>query len=153
MKQAKIPFTKEGYAKLGSNLEELQNRRIGAVERLQTAREMGDLSENGAYKAARFEMSDIDRNIRRVTSLLKNGIVKNSISGGTIGFGSKIVLEKGGVQISYLLVSKFESEPSENKLSMESPLGMALVGKKVGEEVEVIAPVGKMTYLVKKVSG
>lgn len=152
MKQAKIPFTKEGYAKLTTQLEQLQTQRIGAVERLQTAREMGDLSENGAYKAARFELSDIDRKIRRVSSLIKNGIVKNSKNNGTIGFGSKIVLEKDGNQINYLLVSKFESEPSEKKLSVESPLGMALIGKRVGEKVEVIAPVGKMTYLVKKIN-
>jgi len=149
----KIKFTSQGYTNLQSKLAELENQRVGAVERLQTAREMGDLSENGAYKVARFEVSDIDRNRRRLSFLIKNGVVEKAAKNGVVGFGNQVTLEKNGEEVTYLMVSKFESEPREKKLSIESPLGQALVGKRVGDEVRVVAPIGEISYRVKRVSG
>ncbi len=143
-----IYFTKEGYAKLEQDLSDLRAKREPTVLRLQAAREMGDLSENGAYKAARFELSDIDHNIRRISILLKNGEIKEAKHDGRIGFGNKVILEKEGQKIEYLMVGKHESDPRQYKLSVESPLGTALLGKQKGEIVTIVAPVGAMKYKV-----
>ena len=152
MHNAKIYFTKEGYAKLESDLAALRAKREPTVLRLQAAREMGDLSENGAYKAARFELSDIDRNIRRLTGLLKDAEVKPARHDGTIGFGNTVHLTKDNLKISFTLVSKFESDPLLSRLSTESPLGVALMGKRVGDTVTVNAPAGLMSYTVTEIN-
>lgn len=152
MDSAKIQFTKEGLAKLKSELAELGRKREPTVERLQVAREMGDLSENAAYKAARFELSDIDRNIRRLENLIKHAVVVDSTHSGTAGFGSRVVLAKDGREVEYQLVSKHESDPASRKLAMESPLGAAIMGKKAGEDILVRAPAGEMKYRIVKVS-
>lgn len=152
MDNAKIWFTKDGYDKLGQELQDLRTKREPTLLRLQAAREQGDLSENGAYKAARFELSDIDRNIRRLTYLLKAGEVKAPRNDGIIGFGSLVALERGGQKFTYQLVSKYESDPGQNKLSDESPLGQKLMGKRAGEDVTVTAPAGEMYYKIIKVA-
>lgn len=151
MHNTKIYFTKEGFTKLETDLAALRAKREPTVLRLQAAREMGDLSENGAYKAARFELSDIDRNIRRLTGLLKNAEVRPAKHDGTIGFGNVVYLTKDDLKISFTLVSKFESDPLLSRLSTESPLGEALIGKRVGETVTVNAPAGLMTYQIVKI--
>lgn len=152
MDKAKIPFTADGFAKIEHDLADLRAKREPTVLRLQAAREQGDLSENGAYKAARFELSDIDRNIRRLTYLLTMATVTPARHDGIIGFGNTVALEKDGKEITYLLVSKYESDPLKKKLSVESPLGMALMGKKVGNTIAIQAPAGTMTYSVVKIS-
>lgn len=152
MNNAKIWFTKEGYEKLKTELEALRVKREPTVIRLQAAREQGDLSENGAYKAARFELSDIDHNIRRVTQLLKDGTVREARQDGRVGFGNTVVLKKDEKEITYILVSKYESDPIEKKLSVESPLGQAIIGKEVGETIKASAPMGEMVYKILKIS-
>lgn len=151
IKNAKILFTREGYAALEKELAEYRAKREPALVKLQAAREQGDLSENGAYKAARFELSDIDRQIRSLSYLIKYGQIQEAQHDGKIGFGNTVTLEKDGKQIVYLLVSKYESDPLKNKLSVESPLGQALMGRKVGESITVQAPVGKLIYQVVKI--
>lgn len=146
MQQPKpIPFTAAGLAKLPAELEKLQKYREEVLVRLQRAREMGDLSENGAYKTARFELSDTDRNIRRLQHLLKYGVVVAAPADGSIGVGSRVTLVKeDGGTVSYEIVGTYEADPLQGKISLESPMGVALVGKKAGETVTVM---GK-TYMV-----
>ena len=151
MNNAKIAFTKQGYEKLEKELAALVVKREPTVLRLQAAREQGDLSENGAYKAARFELSDIDHNIRRVTHLLKDGVVQEARHDGRIGFGNRVTLDKDGTKIEYLIVGKHESDPMQKKLSVESPLGQALLGKGAGESVTITAPAGEITYKIVKI--
>lgn len=151
MKQPKIQFTKEGYQKLETDFNQLTAKRREVVIRLQTAREMGDLSENGAYKAARFELGSTDRELRRLGYLLKVGAITPKTGGDSIGFGSQVTVSHGENQQVFTLVSQYESDLSKQKLSTEGPLGNALLGKKVGESVTITAPTGKKTYLILKV--
>ena len=143
-----IPFTKEGLAKLEEEFKDLTDGRREILIRLQTAREMGDLSENGAYTAARFELGATDRRLRQLRYLLRFGEVIEGSSSGTIGFGNSVTLAYDGKQLTYTLVGKFESDPAEHKLSVDSPLGKSLMGKRMGEKVIVSAPAGTRTYSV-----
>jgi transcription elongation factor GreA len=143
-----IPFTKEGLAKLEEEFKALTDGRQEILIRLQTAREMGDLSENGAYTAARFELGATDRRLRQLRYLLRFGKVYEAKTSGTIGFGNSVTLAYDGKQLTYTLVGKFESDPAKHKLSVDSPLGKAIVGKRVGEKAVVSAPAGTRTYSV-----
>src|SRR3990172_5812632 len=143
-----IPFTKEGLAKLEEEFKALTDGRQEILIRLQTAREMGDLSENGAYTAARFELGATDRRLRQLRYLLRFGKVYEAKASGTIGFGNSVTLACDGKQLTYTLVGKFESNPAKHKLSVDSPLGKSLMGKRVGEKVVVSAPAGTRTYSV-----
>lgn len=148
MNISRIRLTQEGYDTAKRDLEVLLNKRKGAVVNLQTAREMGDLSENGAYKAARFELSGIDREIRRLKFLLRVGIVREVTNKGYIDFGSVVTLDDGKNKITFTLVSGYESNPAENKLSLTSPIGKAVMGKRIGDTVTVHAPAGAKTYKI-----
>lgn len=143
-----IQFTKEGYQKVKDDLSYLNLKRPHAVTSLRLAREMGDLSENGAYKAARFELSGIDREIRRCTYLLRFGEIAERSSLNEIGFGHEVTLDDGHKKITFLLVDKYEASPKEHKLSIASPIGKAIVGKWVGDTVTVSAPKGYTNYTI-----
>ncbi len=146
-----ISFTKEGYDKLVNDLEKLKKEREEVVIRLRTAREMGDLSENGAYKAARFELSSTDRQIRRINYLLQSGEVVEKNTSGKIGFGSKVTIQSSKATLSFILVDKFESDPQKHMLSFQSPIGKAVLGKKEGDRIKVTTPNGVVEYNIVKV--
>lgn len=147
-KPQKIPFTEDGYRKLEKNKKDLLKERPEVVKRLQTAREMGDLSENGMYKAARFELGNIDRKLRELSHLLELGIVTESKDTGKVEFGCRVTLKSGAGEKTFTMVNEHESNPMEKKLSVKSPLGKKLIGKQVGEKVELTAPAGKTTYTI-----
>ena len=149
---ASIPLTQTGFNKAKTDYDVLQVKREEVLIRLQAAREMGDLSENGAYTAAKFELGSIDREIRRLGYLIKYGVVTSSATGNTIGFGNEITLEKDGKQMSFVLVSGYESNPVEKKLSEQSPFGKAVIGHKVGDTIVVVAPAGEISWKIVKVS-
>lgn len=133
-----IIFTEQGYSQLKEKLETLLVKRERVLIELQRAREQGDLSENGAYKAARFELGDTDRAIRTLQHHIKYGKVLQTPINGTIGVGSKVKLRRGdGKEFNYVIVGTFEADPMNGKISIESPMGMALMGKKVRDEVVV----------------
>lgn len=144
----RIQFTKEGLAKVKTDFERYTEKRKDAVIALRTAREMGDLSENGAYKAARFQLSDIDRELGRLRFLLRFADVVEIKKTGVIDFGCRVTLSDGNKEMTFLLVSGYESDPKQQKLSVFSPLGKAIVGKKTGDTVKVVAPVGERTYKI-----
>lgn len=141
-------FTKEGFEKIQKEFKELQDKRPKAVDELQRARELGDLSENGAYKAARFELSTIDAKIRRIERQLKTAKIIFPKTDGTIGIGNKVKLLKDEKEIEYSIVGDFEANPSQGKISINSPIGYALLGKKAKEEVVVSTPVGVTKYQI-----
>lgn len=143
-----IKFTREGYQKLEADWQTLTEKRKGTVVSLRTAREMGDLSENGAYKAARFELSDIDRRLRRLKFLLRFGQIAEVKNTGVVGFGSRVTLDDGQKQMTFTLVEGYESDPKQQKLSVFSPIGKAIVGKRAGDKVIVTAPAGQTTYTI-----
>lgn len=148
MPTPQIQFTRQGYEKIEKDFDDLQKRRKDAVIQLRTAREMGDLSENGAYKAARWELGGIDRQLRRLKYLLRFGKVTQTVNKGYIDFGSVVTLDDGKNKLTFTLVGGYESNPSEKKLSMESPIGKAVRGKRVGDKVTVHAPAGTITYSI-----
>lgn len=150
-KPKNIQFTKVGYEKMEKEFKTLTEERKKILVRLQTAREMGDLSENGAYTAARFELGKTDRRLRRLKYLLQYGKVVEAKHKGSIDFGSKVTLEKDKKQLTFTLVNKYESDPKKQQLSTDSPFGKAVLGKKSGDKVSVTAPAGNITYTIVKV--
>ncbi len=146
-----IYFTNQGIEKIKREYKELILKRKGAVSTLKRAREMGDLSENGLYKAARFELGNIDRTLRRLTHFINKGIIA-TIPKGKIGIGSKVTLLEKKDKKEFSIVGDFEANPSENKISHISPLGKGLLNKKVGVTIEIKTPGGKKTYEVVKIS-
>lgn len=147
-----IQLTKEKYAQSGKDKAKLQIERAEILIRLQKAREMGDLSENGAYTAAKSELRDTDRKLRHLERLLKWGLVVENKPNGKIQFNSKVTLDNGKNQPNYHLVSGFESDPLKGKLSVFSPLGKALMGKTTGEKITITAPKGEITYTITSVN-
>lgn len=146
-----IPFTQEAFQKMETKFADLTEERKQIVVRLQTAREMGDLSENGAYKYAKFELGNTDRELRRLTHLIRYGQITKSQNNGVVDFGSTVTLGEGKTVSSFTMVSAHESDPQKHKLSIDSPLGQAVMGKKVGDQITVSAPAGKTTYKLIKI--
>lgn len=150
----KIYLTKEGLAELKKEHEELSHtKRPDVLERVSQARNLGDLSENGEYIAAREELSFIDGRIEEIEILLKQvTIIDEKTSRGSgkkiVKLGSTITLKKDGKKELFTLVGEWEADPMEKKISHESPLGKALLGKQIGEKVEVEAPAGKILYTI-----
>ena len=154
-----IYLTKEGLSSLKKEYEALTlTKRPRAVERIAIARGLGDLSENSEYAAAREELSFIDGRIEELDSILNHAKVireakTNGKSGhGQIKLGSKVTLHIAGKKEIFTVVGEWEADPAERKISHESPLGKALLGKEVGEKVEVNAPAGKILYTIVAVS-
>lgn len=154
MQKKKLPkfqFTQEGYEKVEEEYAQLQKNRKGAVEELNIAREMGDRSENAAYKTARANLSRIDSRLRYLKMLLDRGEVVEKRADGVIGLGSKVELESRGKAFSYVLVGSHESDVFKGKLSASSPLGKALIGKNKGDKVIINTENGEIIYNINNV--
>lgn len=149
--QTKVQLTREGYNELKRELVEfVEVKRPAAVERLSNARSMGDLSENSDYHQAKESLEFIDGRIAELEAILQQAaIIKNS-SGkkNEVGFGTKVRVKANGSEHVFHIVGEWEADPAEKKISHESPLGMALLGKKIGDRVEVEAPAGQIEYTV-----
>lgn len=138
-KEPRIPVTQEGYEKLIEEKNVLQSRRPEAVDHLREARNMGDLSENGYYKASRQQLSFLDSRIRRVERLIRLAKIIEP---------TRVKLTDGTREYEYTIVGGFESDPAKKYISPASPLGRALIGKKSGDAVEVHTPSGIKTYTI-----
>ena len=154
MNNKKIFLTKDGLETLRKEHEELTKvKRPEVLLRVSQARDMGDLSENAEYTAAREELSFIDGRIDELeellkhTSIIQQGAGKTGVKSG-IKLGSKVTLHNGSKKDMYVIVGEWEADPASKKISHESPLGKALIGKIVGDKVEVEAPAGKILYTV-----
>lgn len=130
-----IYFTPQGLEEKKNEYEKLLLSRPDAVKELSKAREMGDLSENGYYKSAKFKLSDIDRKLRQLKFLLKIARVKESVTTGRVDIGSTVTISDGTTEKTYQIVGSYESNPSEGKISLDSPLGKALAGKRQNDVV------------------
>jgi transcription elongation factor GreA len=113
---------------------------------------MGDLAENSEYTAAREELSLIDGRIEELSEIIKNANLieekHKSGKGATVQLGSGITVSVNGKKEQFNLVGEWEADPKNKKISHESPLGKALIGKAIGEKVEVEAPAGKVVYTI-----
>jgi len=151
MDTKKIYLTKDGLADLQRELEELSKvKRPEVVTRVSDARNQGDLSENAEYVAAREELSFIDGRIDELEEILKQVslIQEDKTHHSAVVLGSEVRLKISGKEEVYRVVGEWEADPAEKKISHESPLGKALLGKKSGESIEVEAPAGKIHYTI-----
>jgi transcription elongation factor GreA len=155
MDAKKIYLTKEGLEELKKEYDELsKKRRPQIVERLSSARDQGDLSENAEYQAAREELSFVDGRIDELEEVLKDVVIiedKTKSRDKGVALGSKVTVKIDGTEEIYTVVGEFEADPTDKKISHESPLGKALIGKDVGEQIEVEAPAGKIVYTIVRI--
>lgn len=146
----KTQLTQEGLAKLQAELRELVDvKRPTTVERLSKARAMGDLSENSEYTAAKEELAFVEGRIKEIEEIEKNAeVVANHTNGSTVSLGSQVTVSTNGDKEMFTIVGEFEADPRVKRLSSTSPIGQALIGKKVNDTVEVEAPSGKLIYKI-----
>ena len=144
----KIPFTKVGFENLKKELEILITKRPEAVKSLTRGREMGDLSENGLYKAAKQELNNLDREIRNLKYLVKSASVSIPTSNDAVQIGHRIVIKTKKLEKEFFIVGEFEANPKEFKISNKSPIGYALMGRKVGEEIKINTPNAFLSYTI-----
>lgn len=152
MDDKKIYLTKEGLEELKKELDQLAKvRRPDVLTRVSEARNMGDLSENAEYTAARDELSFIDGRIDELEELLKQAVViaePTKSSNHIVKLGSTVKLNVKDKHEVFTVVGEWEADPKEKKISHQSPLGKALIGKRVGEKIDVEAPAGKVVYTI-----
>jgi transcription elongation factor GreA len=149
--QPEVPITRNGLEEVRRQLDELVNvRRPEIVAKIKAAREHGDLSENFEYHAARNEQSFLETRIQELQSIVKNHVViESTASGGEVGLLSTVTLqEEGEPEERYTIVGPAEADPANGKVSFESAIGKALMGRRVGQEVDVQTPTGG-TYSVR----
>lgn len=131
-----ISLTAEGKKELEAELEELIKNRPVVAEKIATARAFGDLSENEEYSSARNEQKMAESRILEIQEILKNAKIIRGGKKDKADLGAMISLEMNGRTVEYTLVGPTEANPLEGKISNESPIGKALLGKKAGEEFE-----------------
>ena len=131
-----ISLTAEGKKELEAELEELIKNRPVVAEKIATARAFGDLSENEEYSSARNEQKMAESRILEIQEILKNAKIIRGGKKDKADLGATISLEMNGRTVEYTLVGPTEANPLEGKISNESPIGKALLGKKAGEEFE-----------------
>jgi transcription elongation factor GreA len=147
MADKQIFLTPEGRAKLEAELEELRtNRRAEVAEAIHSAKEEGDIMENSAYDEAKNEQAFVEGRIMTIEQMLKNAVMieKRRTNGDIVGVGSFVtVIERGNRDDdTYQIVGSAEADPLRGRISNESPVGRALLGKRVGDEVQVRIPDG-----------
>ncbi len=149
-----VMLTKEGKEELEKKLEYLKVvKRAEITERIKTAREFGDLSENAEYDAAKNEQAMIEGEILEIENKLKYAVIIKEAKKGTISLGSKVdfVDEEIGEVFTYEIVGTTEADVEQGRISNESPIGNALLGRKVGDTVKVSVPAGITTLTIKKI--
>ncbi|MBU4216820.1 transcription elongation factor GreA [Candidatus Parcubacteria bacterium] len=146
-------ITQEGYDKLKDELDHLKNfKRREIADRIQKAKDMGDLSENAEYSEAKDAQAFNDGRIAELMAMLKNlTVVESTEHHDSIGMGSKIVVKSDGKEREFMIVSFNEADPINGKISNESPLGKAFIGKKKGAVVMVQTPKGAKEYRIEKI--
>ena len=148
-----VILTPEGYKKLKEEISYLSTeKRREVAERIKTAREFGDIAENAEYDDAKNEQALLEHRIAQLEERLLNArvITKKEISKDSVSIGSRVKLRDVDAKetIEYRIVGSAEANPSENKLSNESPVGKAIIGRKKGETVEVTAPRGTLKFKI-----
>jgi transcription elongation factor GreA len=148
-----VILTPEGYAKLREEIESLSTvKRREVAERIKHAREFGDITENSEYDDAKNEQAMLEHRIAMLEERLANArvIEADEISSDVVGIGTRVRLKDidANETIEYTIVGSAEANPAEYRLSNESPVGKAILGKKKGETVEVAAPRGSLKFKI-----
>ena len=151
MKKA-YQITKEGRQELEAELETLKGRRGEIADKIAAARDYGDLSENAEYDAAREEQGLVETRVAEIEDILMNAEELKASRKTSVSLGSTVTLKNGRKEVVYTVVGPVEADPMEGKISDQSPIGQALMGKKVDEKVEITTPKGTTTYTVVSLS-
>jgi len=146
----KPQVTEDGLEALKKELAVLlEQKRPKVVERLANARSQGDLSENSDYQNAREELEFLDGRINELGEVIKNArVVTSQAVSGAVDIGKSVKVRVGNREMVFFIVGEWEANPSEKKISLSSPLGQALMGKKKGDKIRVEAPAGTVVYEV-----
>lgn len=145
-------MTAAGKAELEAELEQLRTEgRIDIAEKLKVARSYGDLSENSEYDEAKSEQAKIEARIQELEYQLENAVIIDSVAGDHVSMGSKVSVVRDGKEFVYEIVGFSQSDPSNGKISDESPVGKALMGASIGEKVTVEAPIGTLEFEIKSI--
>ncbi|MFC3097727.1 transcription elongation factor GreA [Alteraurantiacibacter palmitatis] len=150
----RVPMLAEGYEMLTTALNALRQERPKIVEAIEEARAHGDLSENAEYHAAKERQGQVEAQISELEDRVSRAqiIDPTTLSGDRVVFGATVtVLDEDDKPQRYQIVGQAESDAKKGRISYDSPLGRALIGKSVGDEVEVTVPSGEKFYLIEKV--
>lgn len=148
-------LTKEGISDLKKEYDGLVSQRPAIAERIKTAREFGDLSENAEYSSARQEQEKVESRISEIDNILLNvEVIKKPKGDSKVQLGSSVKLKSsaGSSTKDFQVVGTVEADPLNGKISDESPIGQALLGKKLGDEVEITTPAETATYKIAAIS-
>ena len=151
MPKKDILITEEGLEKLKEELKELMTvRRPEVINRIKGAKELGDLSENAEYSAAKEEQSFVEGRIQEIDEVIKHAKIASSSAdcNGSICIGCMVTVLVDGEEDKFELVGPTESDPSKGKISIDSPVGKALLGHKAKDTVSVETPDGKIQYKI-----
>ena len=155
MSKKDILLTSEGFLELEEELNNLKNvRRPRVIEAIKDARAQGDLSENADYDAARNEQAEVEGRIKQIEFMLANAQIIEKSSNHTVDLGSTVTISyvDDDEEEVYSIVGRMEADPFENKISNESPIGKAIVGKKVGDIISVASPNGSYDVKIMKIA-
>ncbi len=145
-----VELTQEGFESLKKELQDLEGvKRPKLVDRLSFASSQGDLSENSDYTNAKEELEFLDGRISELKDVVSSAvIVKGNGKKNEVTVGTKVTVKVNGTLVTYNIVGEWEADPMAKKISHTSPLGQSLVGKAVGDQVEVEAPAGIILYQI-----
>lgn len=156
MQEKVIYLTREGMAKLEAEIKHLRENVYPEIsERIRASKEFADMDDNSEYEDAKRELAMVEARVMTIENMLAHAtLIEHETNGsGIIELGSRVkVTDDEGDEAEYVIVGSAEASPRDGKISNESPLGQALLGRKVGEAVEVSAPGGQITYKIVSVS-
>ncbi|MBI4630373.1 MAG: transcription elongation factor GreA [Chloroflexi bacterium] len=147
-------LTPEGKAKAKAELDDLiNNKRVALARRLRDAIQQGDLSENADYHAAKEDQAFLEGKILELQAILRGAVIIEEGGGGgdMVQVGSRVTVEESGDKLMFTVVGAKEANPREGKISNESPVGKALLGRRVGEVARAATPAGEIVYKVIKI--
>ena len=146
-------LTQAGVSELQAELDALVEKRVGIADAIKAAREQGDFSENAEYQAARAEQDRNESRIAEIENILQNvEIIKKPKGDAKVQLGSIVKLKNSGKTKQFQIVGTVEADPLDGKVSDESPIGQALLGKLVGDKVELVTPVDKTKFTITDIS-
>jgi transcription elongation factor GreA len=150
----KVPMLAEGYERLTADLKSLREERPKIVEAIEEARAHGDLSENAEYHAAKERQGQVEAQIADLEDKVSRAQIIDpaTLSGDKIIFGATVtMLDENDKPVRYQIVGQTEADANKGRISYSSPLARAMIGKQVGDEIEVTVPSGEKFYLVEKI--
>ncbi len=146
-------LTKDGISELEQELVALVAERGPVAERIKSARELGDLSENAEYQTAREEHDKLEGRISEIEHILRNvQVITKPRNASKVQIGSTVKLKGNGKTKEFQVVGTVEADPLNGKISDESPIGQALLGKKLGESVDIVTPAETSTYKITEIN-